>query len=106
MPAPTRAQSPVACDPAAADVDADGLSEECEFALAAQHAPRLKVSPASCNWGETQGRLQGGYLFAVHPQADTIRLVYMPAYYEDWGSTSGPGDEVHLRAPGSAEPCS
>jgi hypothetical protein len=67
------------------DPDGDGLGERCEFALAEAFAPTLLADRRDCLWREGDGRLQGGYFFAVRPVAGGVRVAYLPAYLEDCG---------------------
>lgn len=69
------------------DSDDDGLTDACEFALAATFAPTLLVRAGGCNWdGEsTPQRLGGGYLHAVGRAEGRIRIAYVPAYFMDCG---------------------
>jgi hypothetical protein len=72
-----------------ADTDGDGISDFCELALAHAVAPVLTVRTGGCNWDHAAGRLKGGYLYAVQPVEDRIRVAYLPAYLRDCG-WSGP----------------
>jgi hypothetical protein len=74
-----------------ADQDSDGLSDDCELALARRFAPLLAVARGGCNWDDTiaPGRLAGGYFFAAEPRATGAVLAYLPAYFRDCG-WSGP----------------
>jgi hypothetical protein len=67
------------------DSDADGLTDGCELALASVFAPLFLVRTGGCNWVEdaAPARLGGGYLHAVGPVTDRVRIVYLPAYFVD-----------------------
>ncbi|MGH7443870.1 MAG: hypothetical protein ACREKM_03295, partial [Longimicrobiales bacterium] len=81
----------VACV-AGADGDRDALSDVCEVAFARAFAPVLRIAPDACNRDTNLDapRLAGEYLFGVRPvSADTVRIVYLPAYHRDCG-WSGP----------------
>jgi hypothetical protein len=70
------------------DTDEDGLSDSCELAFAQAFAPDLVVARSACNWDDSMdgGRIGGGYFFAVRrADSTTIRIAYLPAYYEDCG---------------------
>jgi hypothetical protein len=67
------------------DSDGDGLTDECEFVLASVFAPLLLVRTGGCNWDADGARLGGGYLHAVGPVADRIRIAFLPAYFVDCG---------------------
>src|SRR5262245_13361131 len=56
----------VSCSPGA-DTDADGLPDDCEFALARAFAPELRVSQRGCNWDTSvqPARPGGEYYFAA-----------------------------------------
>lgn len=74
------------------DVDADGLSDACEIALARAFAPELLADPSDCSWIEANGsrRLGGGYFYVVAPlgaMLREVRIAYMPAYFKDCGWT-------------------
>lgn len=83
------------------DADGDGLSDQCELDLAARFAPVLVVSAAACNWEPETERLGGAYLFGVHPTANGLRLVYLPAYFMDCGWS---GAKCLLRWRGGCDP--
>jgi hypothetical protein len=73
------------------DVDRDGLTETCEFGLAAAFAPFMAMYP-DCIWDPHApggARLGGDYDFAVQAVGSIIRIAYLPAYYKDCGSTLG-----------------
>src|SRR5262245_52775730 len=73
----------VSCPPGV-DSDADGLSDDCELALARAFAPELRVSMRGCNWDTSvqPARPGGEYYFAAQPLDNTsVRLAYLPAYY-------------------------
>ena len=73
---------------AGADEDADGLSDDCELAFATTFAPVLRTAEGGCNWDAQNERLGGGYYLAVMPvDAQTVGLLYLPAYYRDCGWT-------------------
>lgn len=78
---------------ASGDADADGLSDDCEQALAAAFAPELVADAADCLWdADARGgaRLRGGYLYAVAPmQGGRVRIAYLPAYFRDCGWSGG-----------------
>lgn len=88
--APTQQSAPgltIACvqEP---DSDVDGLSDSCELLFAQAFAPELVVASKACNWDDSveDGRLGGGYYFAVRRvDSVTVRIAYLPAYYEDCG---------------------
>jgi hypothetical protein len=70
------------------DTDGDSLTDECELAFGRSFAPELIVSRYDCNWDASvgDGRLGGEYYFGVQKVSpDTVRLVYLPAYYRDCG---------------------
>jgi hypothetical protein len=70
------------------DSDEDGLSDSCELAFAQAFAPDMIVARSACNWDDSvqEGRIGGGYYFAAQRIGDaTIRIAYLPAYYEDCG---------------------
>ena len=73
--------------PASADRDQDGLSDDCELELARRFAPWLRVAARGCNWDTSVSseRPGGGYYFGVQALGDTLRVVYLPAYYRDCG---------------------
>lgn len=74
------------------DTDVDGITDRCEHALAQAFAPELVVDPGECSWSAAArpARLGGAYLYAVgRGPTGTLRLAYLPAYYEDCG-WSGP----------------
>jgi hypothetical protein len=71
-----------------ADSDDDGLSDSCELTFAQAFAPELVGARSACNWDDTVDppRIGGGYYFAAQRVDDaTIRIAYLPAYYEDCG---------------------
>jgi hypothetical protein len=61
----------------------------------------LVVSEAACNWNSSADRLDGAYLFGVHPTDRGLRLTYLPAYLLDCG-WSGP--KCLLRWRGGCDP--
>jgi hypothetical protein len=67
------------------DDDGDALSTSCELEIARQVAPVLIVPRGGCNWDAVQSRLAGGYFTAVQPVGDTVRVAFLPAYFEDCG---------------------
>lgn len=67
------------------DQDDDGLSDDCEFALAKRYAPLLTFSRGTCNLTFPIPRPAGGYLFAVQRVDSRIRIAYLPAYVDDCG---------------------
>jgi hypothetical protein len=70
----------------APDSDHDGLSDECELALAGTFAPVLVVRLGGCNWrSDDPGTLGGGYFYVVQPVDSLIRIAYAPAYFRDCG---------------------
>ena len=75
------------CLAAGTDVDADGVDDTCELALAQAFAPMLVVTPSGCNWDAAArpSRLGGGYFFAVQHVNDALRIAYLPAYFRDCG---------------------
>ena len=82
-PAPARD-----CNSTGPDSDGDGLSDSCEAFLAAQFAPELRVDTTDCSWNGGARVLAGGYFHVVHPlnsAGDSIRLIYLPAYFRDCG---------------------
>jgi hypothetical protein len=87
--------------PEGPDLDRDGLSDMCELQLAAEFAPILVVSVAACNWNPVSGRLDGAYLFGVHPRGGGIRVTYLPAYLVDCGWK---GPKCLLRWRGGCDP--
>jgi len=70
------------------DADLDGVRDDCEHGIARAFAPVLVADAGECGWeeGPQEGRLGGGYLYAVqaHPSGG-VRIVYMPAYHRDCG---------------------
>lgn len=73
---------------ASGDDDRDGLSDDCEYALARTFAPILAVRSGGCNWDAAASRPGGGYLYIVQPvskERDLVRLGFMPAYFHDCG---------------------
>lgn len=85
-------RSRLECLSAERDMDADGLDDRCELALARSFAPLLVVREGGCSWDESvaPARLGGGYLFAAQPhRPDAVRIAYLPAYFRDCG-WSGP----------------
>lgn len=73
-----------------ADADRDGLGDACELALARVFAPELVADADDCLWDAGARRLDGGYLFAVAPQAaGGARIAYLPAYARDCGWRGG-----------------
>ena len=82
---PLQVAPPPACPVEGPDSDSDGIGDVCEMSLLMRFAPSLVVSSRACNWNEGSGRLDGGYLVGAHPQADGIRLAYLPAYLDDCG---------------------
>lgn len=89
------------CPGEAPDSDKDGLSDLCESFLLQAFAPSLVASERACNWDESSGRLQGGYLVGAHPIENGVRLAYLPAYLRDCG-LSGP--KCLLRPFGGCDP--
>jgi hypothetical protein len=74
--------------PAGLDSDRDQLSDTCELAFAQAFAPDLIVARSACNWDGSVngGRIGGGYYFGMRRvDTATIRIAYLPAYYEDCG---------------------
>ena len=69
------------------DQDADGLSDDCETALATAFAPLLMMHRTRCTLpsAHAEDRVPGGYFHAAQPVRGVVRLVYMPAYYRDCG---------------------
>lgn len=104
-PGPVRAQVLGPCSSATSvavgDADEDGLDDECELSLARRFAPEFVASVEACNWDAPRERLGGANLFAVHPVGDTVRLIYMPAYYDDCGWQ---GPKCWLRWRGGCDP--
>jgi hypothetical protein len=72
------------------DPDQDGLHNGCENALAEAFTPSLVVFPGDCGWDNSLSREGGEYMFAAQPVAGVVRLVFMPAYYRDCGSSGTP----------------
>ena len=83
------------------DADRDGIPDSCELDLARTFAPVMVVSAAACNWSESAGRLEGAYLFGVHPRGTGFRLVYLPAYLMDCGWS---GAKCMVRMRGGCDP--
>lgn len=75
------------CLTATSDVDADGVNDACELALATAFAPVLVVNPSGCNWDAAASppRLGGAYFFAVQRRGEALRIGYLPAYFRDCG---------------------
>jgi hypothetical protein len=67
------------------DQDHDGISDECEFALAKRFAPLLTFTRGTCNLTLPVPRPAGGYLFGVQRVNSRIRIAYLPAYVDDCG---------------------
>jgi len=84
---PPSARGPVTCEFRGADTDRDGLSDSCETHLAEMFAPLLRTAATACNVHATADarRLGGGYLYAVTPVDSGVRLMYLPAYFQDCG---------------------
>jgi hypothetical protein len=62
------------------DVDQDWLAESCEFELAKAFAPLLHFwNPDPCPGGEP------GWAVKYFNLSQTVRIAYMPAYYDDCG---------------------
>ena len=77
------------CLAAMQDVDADGIDDNCEIALAQAFAPMLMVDQNECNWDASLDRVGGEYYYMVrqpHGGSDRIRIAFMPAYYRDCSS--------------------
>jgi hypothetical protein len=68
------------------DLDADGMHDACEMALAAAFAPTFRYAQ-SCSWDHSMGRMGGEYFFAVEWWVAGISAIitYLPAYYWDCG---------------------
>jgi hypothetical protein len=70
------------------DADEDGLGDTCENALAEAFNPMLKYSSSEPAWG-------GEPVFVAKPVTygnyqRVVRIMYMPAYYNDGGTSSCP----------------
>src|SRR5215207_364319 len=77
------------CARATDDIDADGLDDGCELALAQAFAPEMVVDSRDCLWRSDPAppRLSGGYLFAARPASGGVRIAFLPAYFRDCGWT-------------------
>ena len=74
-------------NPPQADVDQDGLTDDCEFKLAKAFAPMINSgSSEPCLAGEPYWSAK--YFDNVEPihTGDFVRIAYMPGYYEDCGT--------------------
>jgi hypothetical protein len=71
------------CAGTGVDSDGDGLDDRCELSLARAFAPALTVTPGQCLAAE--GLPPGGYFYGAEPVPDGVRIVYLPAYFQDCG---------------------
>jgi hypothetical protein len=80
------------CKTPVADLDRDGLDDECERRLGAAFAPDLVMNAFECNWDWQLNKMGGEYLYAVQyivdPSGPRYRIVYMPGWYRDCGDVA------------------